>query len=42
MRIETQTIFGKVKYIVATANKIIKICDTYEQAQETKIAFSIV
>lgn len=42
MRIETQTIFGKVKYIVATANKIIAICDTYEQAKDTKLAHSII
>ena len=42
MRIEPQTIFGKVKYIVATANKIIAICDTYEQARNTKLANCII
>ena len=41
MRIDAQKVCGKIKYIVAKADKILRICDTYKEAQDTKIALSL-
>lgn len=42
MRIDISTVCGKVKFIVATASKILAICDTYEQAKSKQLSYNII